>query len=357
MQPRQVAIRLAALAIGLCLAFLAGELSLRLMLSSRAAVFSAFRNPSLYADYRSDDAWWKLYLELGGIHQPPASPHPLLGWVHHLDPVSYRHPDAGELGSRRPVLLFGDSFADCVDDTPCFEDVLNADPEFARDHYLLNYGVGGYGLDQIFLLMRQVVGRYERPLVVFSFMLEDVDRCVLSFRGGQKPVFRLEGGELKLTNVPIDPRPSEWLARHPIGIPSYFLEFLKRAPRRAWGRLRGKRWNEESRTEEKQRIGGAILAEAFRELRERRLPFSVLVFHPFTGRSWRDDFVRRACRQAEVPCKGTEEIVRESGRLSEEELFAPETRRRFMLADLDHPNALQNRLVAEHIKDWVLGQP
>src|SRR5215831_558942 len=109
MSRRQLAIRLTAAAIGLVLALVTGELALRVFLATPGPVFAIFRNPSLYADYRSDDAWWKLYLALGGVHQPPATPHPLLGWVHDLDPVTYRHPDEDKRGDRRPVLLFGDS--------------------------------------------------------------------------------------------------------------------------------------------------------------------------------------------------------------------------------------------------------
>lgn len=354
MQGRQLAFKVVALLIGCGLSFLLGEIFLRLTLSTSARPLAIFRNPSLYADYRSDDDWWKLYLKVGGIHKPPETPHPLLGWVNNFDRQTYRHKDADKLGNRRPVLLFGDSFGDCVDDVPCFEDYLNADPDFSATHYLLNHSVGGYGLDQIYLLMTQVLDKYRDPVVIVTFMLEDVDRCVLSFRGGQKPVFQIVDGQLKLTNVPISARPYEWLEQNPISIKSYFYEFLKRGPRRAWGRLVGRRWMEEKKTEEKKAVGAAVLERMVGDLRGRRLDFTVIVFHPFTGRTWRDDFVREVFARAGVPYKGTEEIVREH--MGEGDLFARSTRQKYMLPDLDHPNGLQNRLIADYIREYVLSR-
>jgi hypothetical protein len=351
---RKVTLSILALLIGCLLSFLLGEILLRSLIFSHSKVFALFQNPSLYADYRSDDDWWKLYLRVGGIHKPPEKPHPLLGWVHKFDRDTYRHAEADRVGNRRPVLLFGDSFADCVEDTPCFETYLNADPEFSQKYYLLNYGVGGYGLDQIDLLMSQVIDKYPNPIVVFSFMLEDLDRCIMSFRGGEKPMFELVGNELTLKNVPIDPHPYEWLARNPISIRSYLLEFLKRAPRRVWGRAVRHPWIEESKTEAKQRIGGAILQKIIEQLRQKHVTFTVLVFHPMTRRSWRDDFVRSVFEELRVPYERTERLVQED--FGGGDVFSAAARTRYMLADLDHPSSTQNRLVSDSLKKRVLTQ-
>ena len=83
----------------------------------------------------------------------------------------------------------------------CFEEILNGDPEFSRENYLLNYGVAGYGVDQIYLLFEQSLELYRRPLVVVSLLRTDLDRTILS---DQKPHFEPHEGKLVL--------PSGWLS-------------------------------------------------------------------------------------------------------------------------------------------------
>lgn len=350
---RRVGLWSATLAFGFGLASLIGEVALRLLIFSPSPALKPFQNPNLYADFRTDDDWWKLYLRLGGKHKPPDKPDPLLGWVFdYFDRDTLRHREADKVGERRPVLLFGDSFADCMDEVPCFEVFLNADPEFTRKHYFLNYGMAGYGLDQVYLLMQKTLPLYQDPIVIFSFMLEDLDRCVQKFRGGQKPMFEVAGDELHLTNVPIDAHPYEWLARNPIAIRSYLYELLRRAPYKAFGRLRGKPWEEENKVEAKQRVGAAILKASLGELQRRQLTYKVLVFHPLRGRSWRDEFVRSYFQRAGVSYQPTEEIIRQHA--GQEDVFTLEMRRKYTLPDLDHPNALQNEVVAKYIKQYVL---
>lgn len=105
----------------------ATEFAFRTLLFSDFSVMQRFRDPGLYADYFSDDAYWLLYHRFGGVFKPPERPHPTLGWVGSFDRTTFRHQDADQVGSRRPVLLYGDSFAACTD-TPCFQDILNQDP-------------------------------------------------------------------------------------------------------------------------------------------------------------------------------------------------------------------------------------
>lgn len=93
-----------------------------------------------------------------------------------------RHQDAGNIGRRRPVLLFGDSFAAGVGDAESFQNILNHDEAFSRDYYLLNYGVSGYGVDQIYLMLQHTLPLYQRTIVIFSLMTFDLDRSILTFR-------------------------------------------------------------------------------------------------------------------------------------------------------------------------------
>ncbi|HVY55790.1 MAG TPA: hypothetical protein VHC46_08555, partial [Thermodesulfobacteriota bacterium] len=159
------------------------------------------KHEDLYADYFTDDDYWKLMYILEGADTSPRYPHPLLGWYGKFDPVTYEHRNKNEIGNKTPVLLYGDSFAAC-ETLLCFQEILNNDRDFSKYYYLLNYGVHAYGLDQIELLYEKSVGLYKDPVVIFGFLTEDIDRSMLSFRLRQKPYYKLENGELVLSGVP-----------------------------------------------------------------------------------------------------------------------------------------------------------
>ena len=86
-----------------------------------------------------------------------------------------------QIRDRRPFLLFGDSFSACVDDVLCFEDLLE-NTQFNSEYVILNYGVGGYGLDQIWMLMDKVLPLYPHAIVVIGIMSDDIDRAHLRMR-------------------------------------------------------------------------------------------------------------------------------------------------------------------------------
>jgi hypothetical protein len=135
-----------------------------------------------------------------GKQRPVPGPDSRVGWTGFLvEPGTYAHRDAIELGGRRPVLLYGDSFAGCttgVDD--CWQGLMERS-ELDDTHQLLNYGVGGYGFDQTVLLMEASVERFldRDPIVILSVLVDDdLDRALLRFRGWPKPRFGIAGGEL-----------------------------------------------------------------------------------------------------------------------------------------------------------------
>ena len=96
---------------------------IRLIVNGKLPDLGGLRTPSFYADYFTDDDYWKLYHKFGSRPGPPDRPHPLLGWVGSYDRESYHHDSAGEVDDRTPVLLYGDSFAACATEV-CFEDLL-----------------------------------------------------------------------------------------------------------------------------------------------------------------------------------------------------------------------------------------
>ena len=130
----------------------------------------------------------------------------------------------------RRVLVFGDSFT--------FGEDVSDDETYA--HFLqqrlpgvevLNFGVHGYGHDQMLLYLQEEGLRYQPDVVVLGFLYDDMDRNLLGFRDYAKPRFELRAGRLELRNVPV-PSPQDTLGRE--AFRSKFVDL--------WTILRG-RWD------------------------------------------------------------------------------------------------------------------
>lgn len=193
---------------------------------------AGLRHAAYFADSTSDDDFWKLFVGLDRL-QPPMpdeSYHPELGWVSaDLDAGTLRHVAAGELRGRRPVLLYGDSFARCMGEREdCFEKLLDHS-DLGERYDLLNHGVQGYGLDQIHLLVDRTVDGYPdpKPVVVIALQVDDaLDRTILAIRGWPKPRLAIRDGELAPEFSPV-PRMEAYLRENPVDFPSYAWRYLQ----------------------------------------------------------------------------------------------------------------------------------
>ena len=347
---RRLILGLAAASLSLAISLGVAELGLRGLLFSDGEAGAFLRDPKRFADAFADDDYWKLYRRWTPTYPPPKKPHPLLGWVWKVD-AKWRHQDDGELRGRRPVLLYGDSYANGVPPARLFQEILVDDEVFSRDHYLLNYGVGGYGVDQILLLMRETVDAYDDPLVVFSLMTLDLDRSVLSVRVGQKPFFELVDGRRELRGLPIEPDPADYYAAHPPEIRSYLWAMLAHSsivPESVGALLRG----EAASREHKRELNRAILASAAEELRRRELDFVFLVFHPaqeLRAPSWRSAWLAETLDELGVPHISTRRLL---------EASVPDTPIPELVDPSNgHPTTLYNEVVAEAIADWASSAP
>ncbi len=343
---KAIAQRAALVAASVLFSLGVAECAWRLLLASDTSLGHRLRKPTLYADSLSDDLFWLLrhrWYGHKGRFKPPQNPHPLLGWRAAHIGADFSHKDERLIADRRPVLLYGDSFAQGMAGVERFQTVLNRDPQFSRDHYFLNYGVGGYGVDQIYLMFESSVERYRDPFVVFSLLTFDLDRSVLSVRIGQKPYFEVTGGELELRGVPIDSRPERFFAGRPPRVGSYLLRRLSRLP--VVTRLRGER-----RVEEKKRVNGAILDAAIDKLEALGLDYTILVFHtrkPFRqGPDWRCTWLRSRLEVRGADYLWAYDVLRrEAGDQPLEALF--DTRHH-------HPTTLANQIIAREIAQRVL---
>ncbi len=105
---------------------------------------------------------------------------------------------------KKRLALVGDSFSFGwhVDDSETLaahlQNLLGPEVE------VMNFGVRGYGLDQITLVTSDILPAYEPDTIVYAFIDWDLDRSCFDFAfGAKKPFFSYENGKLELKGVPV----------------------------------------------------------------------------------------------------------------------------------------------------------
>ncbi len=107
------------------------------------------------------------------------------------------HRDFDKPLSGRRIALLGDSytFGSGVEDDQTFAAVLESRLE---DTWCDNFGIGAFGIDQMWLTLRHYALPLEPELVILSFVRPDLDRSLSSYRKDHiwrwKPAFRLVDG-------------------------------------------------------------------------------------------------------------------------------------------------------------------
>jgi hypothetical protein len=251
-----------------------------------------YRAPSLYVHDSNAPEFKRIEYLLA----PPESrwlarnPHPVFGWLaDDVDPRTLRHADEARLEDRRPVLLYGTSFARCYALTDCFEELLESSAEGER-LAMLNYATGGYGLDQVLLLIERTIDLHapRQPIVVLAFVVEsDLDRCMMPFFTGPKPYYRraADGFELVPPDV-LDP--AQFVRRHPPAA-SWFARYLVHGLRLLPEPTRRSLSGMDERIAERRLLWRHLLGRAQQTLQERGLEHFVLLFHAqgAAQRAWR----------------------------------------------------------------------
>jgi len=231
---------------------------------------------------------------------------------------------------------------------------------------MLNYGVGSYGIDQIFLLYKATVHRFADPLIIFSFLDEDLDRAVFSAREWPKPFFVLTKKGLELQGTPGE---SDWrlyFETHSPKIWSYLYRLAiypdkSPVPERIKAFLRGDRL----KIRRKEDLSRAILLAANEDMEKRGLRHVFLVFEetfkvwqsgsqfvgggPRPTARWHRPFLEKLFAEHAIPHIWASKVIEQH---TEKESY---DWRKFILKPRDnHPNYLYNRLVAEQVLQWLL---
>jgi hypothetical protein len=345
------------------------EVVLRVLLFNDSAfvgrMSAGVRQPGNFAESNSDDDYWKLRV----LFTPPEQREPCfgfdptLGWTNvFVKPGTYEHLRACPPDDRRLVLLYGDSYAACLTSEPdCFPAILERS-DLSQRYCMLNYGVTGYGLDQIYLLIKNSIPLYEdrKPFVIIGILVENaLERTVLSFREWPKPRLQLVDGELELAE-PVRDGFESYMEAHPLQIHSYLTRYLAHR-----SRLLPKAWRESlkgdgPKLDEKKAIAGQLLVEIERELSSRGIEHAFVLFHtrgaltPSSSWPWQETFVRETC--AELGAR----LISTRAYLWAASAGVPTEPSRFYLqtgGGVGHLNSIGNAIAFEALRDALEGRP
>ncbi|MBN2208997.1 MAG: SGNH/GDSL hydrolase family protein [Candidatus Coatesbacteria bacterium] len=194
--------------------------------------------------YEHDDllGWHKIPNEEGVLVQPEYAVHKKINSKSLRGPEwSYEKPQPGLFR----ILFLGDSYCEgyAVELCDLFTEKLQKllDSRHAGRYEVMNGGTGGYSTDQELLFFQTEGYKYQPDLVILLFYYNDV---VVNTQDAYweypKPLFKLDGDELRLTNVPVpmpgckekaeEPSLTEWLSRDS-RIYSFFADTLPQVSR------------------------------------------------------------------------------------------------------------------------------
>ncbi len=328
-----------------------------------------FRTPGLYANVLSDDDYYKLRIVWGldNIDKEMAESadlnefqrsssglayDPILGWAYKRTPqnplgVIADTPYVLE-AAEGSVLFYGDSFVGAGK--------LMADKIPQQLQSLLpgktvyNFGVPGYGLDQIYLRFKQSHDLFKKPVVIIGILTVDLDRCIMKNRSRPKPYFLIKENELVLSGVPVETNNDSYLKKNPIGITSYFgaalvqfAEYLETG---------GNLMDSEHRRGEIERVSKSLIEGIVQEANANSLDLRFVIFVPASGGGWRKAFLIREIERWGIPYLDTEPVLIESMAKPKPGDFAS-----LYYEESGHHNKLANGIIAKAIAEHFFKHP
>ena len=342
--------------------FLIGEALLRVAVFSDLALFAPIRKAQYFTSYGSND-YYKLRNFFAVQHVDKTKrkqlfPQPELGWVGDFSADNYQHNKQDEIKGRQVVLLFGDSFANCMNNPVDYQNILEQDKEFSGSYYLLNYAVDGYGLDQIYLLLTKALSLYNNPIVMFSFTTIDLDRSLVRMTVPQKPYFVVKRDTLYLQK-PAQKSIDEFVSIHHPMIRSYFYSFVKSIVfliyHNAFCPDASVFGDDAERIGPIKRVNKLILMRTIGLLESKNIKYKIFVFHtnwrgesPINNNDWRDSFLLGLFEDLKVHPIWSKSLIQRDA------LATGTPFHHYFLSD-GHPATPYIQLVAREMKHFVTG--
>jgi hypothetical protein len=307
---RIVVFRLGLLGAGVLFAVLALEGLLRLAVYHTGP--QRLANPAAYADPLCDDDYWLLMDRAAGWdgprHSHPAGEwDPQLGWTideaNRDESGAWVHPPPLVDDVRPTLPLFGDSAMFGTTTDP--ERIAAYLQEQRPSRRVMNFAVGGYGLDQIVLSVERSLPTLDAPDTFVGVLTTDLDRAILKVRSGPKPYFEVEQGDLVMNRDHLAHGPEDFFRRHPPRFVSFVFARTSLAFRRQIAAHKG---NELScKEEEKSEITRLLIARLAAACRGHGC--QVVLFQRQEELDiepgWRERALREACEMAALPLVDT----------------------------------------------------
>jgi hypothetical protein len=293
LRPRSARLRRLALAgaTQIVLALVLLEVALRVLVARDALPAAAF---AWIANPLCGEAYSRYVARIAPATEPPTFDGEL-GWVHAARFAEGEGlPWPPVVDARPKAWFFGDSFmqgAGAPDRSPPAL-VERTRPE----RQSLNFGMSGYGIDQIVLSYERVAPRIPAGDPVYIGVLTvDLDRAPLAFFGASKPRWRLNDGAFTLEPAaPARARPDVHVASYALALVASLTELVG---------TRFDRSETRCAAENKEMLGAYALDRALALARERGHRLRWVVFAPLWDlhkpHSWRHDFLLRALHARE----------------------------------------------------------
>ena len=309
--------------------------------------WSRFANPGAYFDPTCEDHFWRLLHHSPGWDQALRihSEHELdaqLGWgVDRRNENSWGAWESPLYPLRfdgDPIGFFGDSYV--FGTTADGERLPDQLAELLPESRILNYGVAGYGFDQIVLSLEAQAERLAGHQALIGVLTNDLDRSVLSVRSGPKPYFTEEAGDLTVHTDHITSN-EDYFAAHPVRPLSYLWTYLRINIPRHWNVwVKDESWNCE--LPQKERVNSALFSRLKATCESHNIACSVVLFHNpehvNQAPDWRTELVHRETERVGIALLDTRLLTQEA--LSQQVHFYGSDR---------HPSPDGNRLLAEGI--------
>jgi hypothetical protein len=158
--------------------------------------------------------------------------------------------DIGPKGPIKRLMVLGDSFTFgvYVNDSETLTSLLQE--KLGNGYEVYNFGIPGWGIDQMYLAYQKYVGRIDPDFVLVVYIDDDIPRVFESFRKGEgnKPSFKVVGGRLKSRDGD-KPGALEWMAKKSLLVDTFYNRLFKHS--------------------ECQNIAETVFAELSREARQR----------------------------------------------------------------------------------------
>ncbi|HEU5304797.1 MAG TPA: hypothetical protein VFU40_09160, partial [Gemmatimonadales bacterium] len=206
---------------------------------------------------------------------------------------------------------------------------------------VLNFGIHGYGHDQMLLYFKTEGVKYRPDVVILGYVWFDQDRNLVAFNDFAKPRFDLLADTLRLENVPV-PTPESVLEREPFRSKLIDLAMM------AWARGRDRMYPDRDR-ERKRALTWAIFDDLVRTVRQNGgtpvfayLPVLKEVADLREDRSENERVLEEYCRSRPVDCV----FLRPRFRVAVARGAIFDTRR--------HWSPAEHQLAAEGIRDFLL---